>query len=110
VANQFLRRLDDDFLAGGPLSRGLRMAIAVVAVSGLGGVMGLFAAVPLTAVTHPATSDYGAVVLPFGTTVVGAVLGGLGMVALYMRRGKPRSQRGQPAIPGPTVDETTVDA
>ncbi|MDT7547400.1 MAG: hypothetical protein QOE99_3510 [Actinomycetota bacterium] len=104
MANQFLRRLDDDFLVGGPLSRGLRMAVAVLAASVLGGVVGLFAAVPLTAVTHPAASDYGAVVLPFGTTVVGAVLGGLGMAALYMRRRKPRSRGGHPAFPqGPTA-------
>ncbi|MDT7548323.1 MAG: hypothetical protein QOE84_717 [Actinomycetota bacterium] len=79
------------------------MAVAVIAASVLGGVAGLFAAVPLTAVTRPAVSDYGAIVLPFGTSVGGAVLGGLGMAALYMRRRKPRSQGGHPAAQGPTA-------
>jgi hypothetical protein len=83
---QYLRRLDDDFLAGGPVARGVGIVAAIAAAVLVGSMVGLFAAVPLTALLSPAPSDYGVVALPFGTTAIGGVLGGLVMGLLVHRR------------------------
>jgi membrane associated rhomboid family serine protease len=87
---QYLRRLDDDFLAGGPVARGAGVVAAVAAAVLVGGVVGLFAAVPLTALLSPAPSDYSVVAIPFGTTAVGGLLGGLAMGLSFYRKKKQR--------------------